>query len=271
MADRDVERGLVKTSVGYIHYRASGSGDPLVLIHGQRRSSALYLELMEAVRGDFRTIAVDLPSCGSSDHVPGGLRMPDYARIIAEALEGIGVQPTYLLGHNAGGRVATHMALTFPDVVKKIVLANPAWWPTPEFGLKAITKPMSERGVVHTRTREEYLSLEPGHCPMDPPDSWVERVNQAMLESGTDSMQVGAGSLADDWRVTLPQLPCPALLLWGEHFIYTRNSGEFEGLLNNHEKAVIAGARFDPWIDQPSAVRAAIVRFLQPSRSSVGA
>ena len=127
---------------------------------------------------------------------------------------------------------------------------------------------MSARGVVHTRTREEYLSLDAGHCPMDPPDSWVERVNQALLECGTDAMQVGAGSLADDWRITLPQLTCPALLLWGEHFIYTRDSGQFESLLSDYEKAVIAGARFDPWIDRPAAVRAALVKFLQPSPSA---
>ena len=46
----DIERGLVKTRYGYIHYRAAGSGGtPVFLFHINQQSSALLLELM-AVR-----------------------------------------------------------------------------------------------------------------------------------------------------------------------------------------------------------------------------
>jgi hypothetical protein len=32
-----MERGLVKTSAGYLHYRATGQGKPLILMHANQR------------------------------------------------------------------------------------------------------------------------------------------------------------------------------------------------------------------------------------------
>ena len=41
-----VERGLVRTPFGHIHYRFQGTGPAIVLFHINQQSSALYLELM---------------------------------------------------------------------------------------------------------------------------------------------------------------------------------------------------------------------------------
>ena len=62
----DIERALVKTSMGYIHYRAAGRGAPVVLLHMNQQSSALYLELMAVLAPTVRAIAIDYPSHGMS-------------------------------------------------------------------------------------------------------------------------------------------------------------------------------------------------------------
>ena len=64
-----IERGLVPTSQGYIHYRAAGSGAPVVLLHMNQQSSAMYLELMAVLAPELRAIAIDYPSHGMSDHI----------------------------------------------------------------------------------------------------------------------------------------------------------------------------------------------------------
>jgi len=46
-----IERGLVKTASGYIHYRAAGRGKPIMLLHINQQSSALYLELIAVLGG----------------------------------------------------------------------------------------------------------------------------------------------------------------------------------------------------------------------------
>ena len=54
-----IERGLVHTSAGYLHYRAAGHGPPVVLLHMNQQSSALLLELMTALAPHVRAIAID--------------------------------------------------------------------------------------------------------------------------------------------------------------------------------------------------------------------
>ena len=66
-----LERGLVKTPYGYIHYRRAGRAHArtVVISHINQQSSALMIELLEALGRKVQAIAIDYPSCGMSDHV----------------------------------------------------------------------------------------------------------------------------------------------------------------------------------------------------------
>ena len=55
----DIERGLVRTGLGHIHYRAAGAGRPLMLFHINQQSSALMVELIQALAPEFRVVAMD--------------------------------------------------------------------------------------------------------------------------------------------------------------------------------------------------------------------
>jgi len=85
-----MERGLIKTSMGYIHYRATGQGKPIILLHPLPRSSVMFIELMEALRERRRVFAPDYPSYGMSDHVSGHPTIGDYARVVTELMDALG-------------------------------------------------------------------------------------------------------------------------------------------------------------------------------------
>ena len=76
-----INRGLVKTRLGYIHYRRAGIGAPVMLFHINQQSSALMIELIEALASHLDVIAMDYPSHGRSDHVPDQPTIPDYAQV----------------------------------------------------------------------------------------------------------------------------------------------------------------------------------------------
>ena len=44
-----VERGLAKTFAGHIHWRAAGSGPAVMISHINQQSSAMMLELLQAL------------------------------------------------------------------------------------------------------------------------------------------------------------------------------------------------------------------------------
>jgi pimeloyl-ACP methyl ester carboxylesterase len=53
-----IERGLVRTRLGHVHYRAAGIGDPILLLHINQQSSSLYVELLAELAPRFRAVAL---------------------------------------------------------------------------------------------------------------------------------------------------------------------------------------------------------------------
>src|SRR2546430_1535502 len=111
----EIERGLVKSSYGYLHYPAAGRGQPIVALHINQQSSALYLEMIEALAPQMRPIAIDYPSHGMSDHSAQQPEIADYARAVIEILDALGIRQTMVLGEATGAGVAVELAGSYPD------------------------------------------------------------------------------------------------------------------------------------------------------------
>jgi pimeloyl-ACP methyl ester carboxylesterase len=146
----NIERGLVNTDMGYIHYRAAGHGAPVMLFHINQQSSALMLELIQALAPAFRVVAMDYPSHGSSDHVTEQPNFADYARCGIAAMDALGIARSAVLGEAVGAGVCVEIANTYPDRVTKVVLVNCPFSP--------------ERDRTATHVRE----LQSGLRPADP-------------------------------------------------------------------------------------------------------
>lgn len=271
-----MERGLIKTSLGYMHYRSSGSGYPLVLLHGNAKSSVMFLELMEALPDDVRSIAIDFPSCGDSDHVKGELRVDDYVRVTLEMLDALGIERATVLGQAFSDLVATRMALASPKIIEKVILVNCPWYANTEAEVagretrNAKIRPTDENGIILTRSLEEYLALDPGHAPMNPTESYAERRNLVSLQAGREGLQMLHSSEREDENPgqfllsSMSRLECPVLNLWGEHFPYTPHREDFARTVKGeHRTVVIEDTRFDPWVDRADEVSRQIMSFIR--------
>ena len=105
---------------GNIFGQAYGDGPvQVVWLHGWGRSSADFEAAAELLAHDaIASVALDLPGFGASPlpEAPGGAAL--YADLVAPALTQLGSGPVVLVGHSFGGKVATILAATRPDVVK---------------------------------------------------------------------------------------------------------------------------------------------------------
>jgi pimeloyl-ACP methyl ester carboxylesterase len=119
-----VERGLVTTSYGQIHYRASGAGTPIVLLHINQQSSDLYRELIAELAPAFRVVAIDYPSHGASDHLTFQPKIADYATCVDEVMQALGHTRYAVLGEATGAGVAAELAATRKDTVTRCSLVN---------------------------------------------------------------------------------------------------------------------------------------------------
>jgi pimeloyl-ACP methyl ester carboxylesterase len=108
----------------------SGTGAPLVLLHGLGASRRSWDPVLPALAARFDVIAVDLPGFGESAPRPGpGEVAPAVlAQHVADLLDELGVSSPHVVGNSLGGWVALELASRRP--VASLTLLSPAGlWP----------------------------------------------------------------------------------------------------------------------------------------------
>ena len=100
----------------------SGTGDPVVLVHGLAGSRALWDRQIPAlVAAGFRAIAVDLRGHGDSPSPRKPWSIDDFARDLLRLVDDLGIQRAALVGHSLGGRAAFSFALAHPERLAALV------------------------------------------------------------------------------------------------------------------------------------------------------
>ncbi len=119
-----------EVSAGRLHYVDEGSGQPLVMIHGNPTWSFLYRHLIKRLRSEYRCIAVDHLGFGLSDKPRDWSYLPeDHAKNLAALIEGLGLKDITLVLQDWGGPIGLSYAVAHPENVGRIVLMNTWAWP----------------------------------------------------------------------------------------------------------------------------------------------
>ena len=263
-----IERGLVPTDLGYIHYRATGAGAPVMLFHINQQSSALMLELMRALAPRFRVVAMDYPSHGGSDPFPGQPSFADYTRCAIDVMDHLDIQCTSVLGEAVGAGVAVDVAATWPERVNKVVLVNCPF--SAERGRTAVhvkelqsgLRPEDASGFPLTRTIEFMLERDPGHAPLHPSQSWMDRINTAQMEVGRNRWQAVTALANFNLDDGLRRLTQPTLLLLGEHFYYARHVDEMLARIGDVRHVILPDGRFCMTWERAEEIAARAADFL---------
>ncbi len=248
----NVERGLVKTDWGYLHYRAAGApgNEAIFLQHINQQSSELYLELMTVLAPTLRVVAMDYPSHGDSDHVDAQPAISDYARCVVAVADALHIPTFSVLGEAVGAAVSIDLAANHASRVNKVVLVNCPYYADRGVAnarhapLKSGLRPEDASGFPLTRTIDFLLSNDPGHAPMLPTQSWMDRVNLSQIQAGRHRWQALDALHQYDLTANLQRIAFPTLLLIGEHFYYVRHRDEFHNKNKYLRSEVLPGARF---------------------------
>lgn len=106
-----------------LNYKAYGEGPAFVIMHGLFGMLDNWQTLARKWADRYRVVLVDLRNHGRSPH----LDEMDYdlmAEDVATLLEELGIDQCILLGHSMGGKVAMQTALTYPELVKRLVVVD---------------------------------------------------------------------------------------------------------------------------------------------------
>ena len=119
-----------ESAAGRMHYVDEGSGQPILMCHGNPTWSFQYRNVIRAVRERFRCVAVDYLGFGLSDRPPGfGYTPAEHAAVVGELVRELDLSDLIVMGHDWGGPIGTSVASADPQRVHGLVLGNTWFWP----------------------------------------------------------------------------------------------------------------------------------------------
>jgi pimeloyl-ACP methyl ester carboxylesterase len=101
-----------------------GEGTPLLLIHGVGTSGALWQADLADLAASCRVIVYDRRGYGASSESPRDWQ--GHREDAKALLEKLGAAPAVVVGYSGGAMIALDLALRRPDLVRKLVLLDPA-------------------------------------------------------------------------------------------------------------------------------------------------
>ena len=122
---------VLDTEMAYVD---TGSGDPVVFLHGNPTSSYLWRNVIPHVQPAGRCLAPDLVGMGDSGTAPGGsYRFADHARYLDAWFDALGLtQNVTLVMHDWGSALGFHWAHRHPTRVRGLAymeaIVRPVTW-----------------------------------------------------------------------------------------------------------------------------------------------
>ena len=107
---------------GFLAYREEGVGPVLFFLHGMNGNSRSWASSFLSLRNNFRIIAWDAPSFGSSGSFGDSIEV--YQSAAKALISGLGVEDVILVGHSMGGLVATKLASDTGMSIAGLVLSS---------------------------------------------------------------------------------------------------------------------------------------------------
>jgi proline iminopeptidase len=251
MAGNRARKGFVRVEGGRVWYRivGTGSGVPLLTLHGGPGAPHDYLEPLEAL-GDGRPVVFyDQLGCGKSDRPTDKAlwRVERFVRELAQVRRALGLNRVHILGQSWGTILAVDYMLTRPAGVESLILADPAisiprWMRDAARYRRKLPEAMQATLARHEKAGNmaclEYLGATLAFykrhvCRLDP---WPEPLHRTLRSFGTEVYStmwgpnefVATGTLKSYDRTSrLREISVPTLFLCGRYDEATPESTAF--------------------------------------------
>jgi len=257
-------------AAGTVNAAQSGDGPPLFLFHSLLSDRASFDAVVPELSKSFRVIVPELPGFGRSRAVSGGLAA--VADRMAEAVEhAADGEEAIVLGNGYGGFVALQMAIRYPGIATKLVLADcGAAFSEPGReafrGMAAASREKGLAAITDVAMRRLFApKFQAAH-----PELMRDR-REAFLRTDPEVFRAACDALAGlDLRPELGKVRAPALVLVGEHDEATPPpmSHELAAGLPRAYLEIIPGCAHVPQLQSPRLFLDVIGDFLPVTRSA---
>jgi len=106
-----------------LFYRALGSGNPMIILHGLFGSSDNWVSFGRSISEQFNVYIPDLRNHGQSPHSPV-FDLQSMEDDLLELIKDCNIREPVIIGHSLGGKIAMSFSLHYPQLVKKLIIVD---------------------------------------------------------------------------------------------------------------------------------------------------
>ncbi|MCD6271148.1 alpha/beta hydrolase [bacterium] len=242
LQERIVEIGGIKTFI-----RTKGQGKPFLILHGWGGSSDSWKEVQTKLANRFWVIVPDLPGFGKSDAPKKAWNVECYVEFVFALLNKLNiVNEFYLLGHSFGGAIATKIAVTHPEKIKKLILVNAKV-------IRSHRNPIKMMAASITKLINLLFGWVPGY-------KYLRRLFYRFFLRKTDYLEAKGimretfkRVISENLKYLCPKVASPTLIIWGKRDKITplREGLKLHRLIPNSEIVIIDEAKHAPNLSHP--------------------
>lgn len=214
-----------------MYYEVSGSGNPLIVLHGAYMNIRSMGEIIPMLAKSHRVYALEFQGHGRTTDIDRPITYPNLAGDVAAFMDAVGIEKADVFGYSMGAAAALRFAIDHPERVDQLVAASVAydfegWQPA----FKAFVPQMTVEMFLEMPFAAEYreLAVDPDGFPAlvqklialeHEPMAWGEEVKAlqspvliitgdadvATLEHSVAMFRLLGGGIMGDMGQPLPQ------------------------------------------------------------------
>lgn len=243
-----------------IEYTESGSGIPVLLLHGWNSSFEVYKGIMSALSDRCRLVAVNFPGCANSDVMPNPWKLEDYCDFVLKFMNAVNLENPILIGHSHGGRTILKMVAEGMVNPPKIVLLDSAGL-IPKKSAKQKFRAKSFKFIKWCLTLPVVKNHSQGLL-----EKARNHYGSADYNAAPEVLRKTMVSLVNtDLRDILHKINCPTLLIWGDKDTATPLSDAkiIESLIKDAGLCVLEGTGHYSFCEKPYEAHAILRSFIK--------
>lgn len=226
-----------------LHTEEAGSGEVLLLLHGNGESSQYFQPLIPQLAEKYHVIAVDTRGHGASPCGTADFSLKQFAEDLHDFCIQRQISSAHILGFSDGGNIALLFALRYPYMVKSLILNGANIHP---YGVKL---------QVQIPIFVEYLMLSLFKSHLDP---------ATMQKRNLFGLMVKEPFIA---KRRLKKLKMPVLILTGNNdMIRTAHSKTIHQAIPHSQWIVLQGSHFIA-AENPVLFGNTVLQFLESNNS----
>ena len=223
-----------------LFYREKGSGEPLILLHGNGEDGSYFVHQIEHFQSRYRVIALDTRGHGQSPRGSAPFTIRQFVCDLYAFLRAHEIPPAVLLGFSDGANIAMQFALDHPGMVRALILNGGNLDPS---GVRRSTQLPIELGyklakhfagrAEGAKKNAELLGLMVNEPHLKPSD--LARLSMpALVICGTKDM-----IREPHTRMIADSLPHASLkILPGDHFLANKHPAAFNRAVDDFLKTI---------------------------------